>query len=106
MITTRKCLSFAYQAIDTEPDAGVEDTPVISAFVVNMEQEIAVLATRRVSNVGWNFINVIMPEGVHQIVIEGKRGTGNEATGLVVDDIHIEDCEHKGTHHCYTMITP
>lgn len=42
----------------------------------------------------WMPLYVNLPKGVHQVVIEGRRGTGSP--GIAIDDIHIKRCKKQG----------
>ena len=42
---------------------------------------------------GWSRIYEALPDGYHQVLIEGKRPPGNNENGIAIDDIYITSCQ-------------
>ena len=40
-----------------------------------------------------------LPDGVNQLVIEGKRSSDEEKSGILLDDIHLWPCDQNSTYH-------
>ena len=43
----------------------------------------------------WKRLHVRLPEGVHQVVIQGRRGTSG-SSGIAIDDVSIDTCHAYG----------
>ena len=46
----------------------------------------------------WRQLYLHLPSGVNQIVIEGKRSSDEQKSGILLDDIHLWPCKQEGNH--------
>ena len=89
--TTGQCVELFYWM-----DASADEA-ILSIIVISEEKAEQVVArTTGQPTPGWNrLLSPVLPSGVYQIVIEGKRGSVS-FTGLAVDDIIVQRCEKFG----------
>ena len=46
----------------------------------------------------WRHLYLQLPDGVNQLVIEGKRSSDEEKSGILLDDIHLWPCDQNSTY--------
>jgi MAM domain, meprin/A5/mu len=88
--TSGRCTELYFQST-TLPNA--LDTSKVSIILVSEEKDESVLVSSSglESSALWNRMFAVLPDGVHQVVIEGRRSlTG--FSSLSVDDIIIQPC--------------
>ena len=87
--TTNKCVELfywlqVYYTVTSEP-------PILSVIIVDEERDEQVMLTRRKGPDDWSRLFVALPSGLHQLVIDGRRGLFG-MSGISLDDITLQDC--------------
>ena len=92
MNTTDMCLELYYQIKST----AVVNKSVIEVGVINEEKRLTYLASSNGDNrTSWERLFAKLPDGLHQIVIEGMR-SATHYCGMSIDDIVVQPCEKFG----------
>ena len=90
--TTGMCLELFYQS---ESSSNV-DRPVIKVKVIDEEKEdTKVVSKRGLQRTVWDRMSARLPDGVHQVAVEGHRSSSG-LSGMSIDDIVMRPCEYFG----------
>ena len=96
--TTGKCLDFFYYAVGDSPA-----TIHVYARRENLDMEL--LIQKRVKPfprvtipLVWKRLHVRLPDGIHQVVIQGTRSRSG-SSGIAIDDVSIDSCKAYGEDH-------
>jgi len=92
--TSGKCLELFYWIKEKPSDGDVET----QLKVVSISEELTEVVLRTVSDLTVDFprLFVPLPDGIHRIAVEGKRGESTKSSALSVDDLTIMDCSRFG----------
>ena len=90
--TTGMCIELYFQSQSTS----IVSKSVISILVFDEEKEMTVLAsTEGLERTVWDRLISRLPSGVHQVVVEGRRGSCGYSS-MFVDDVVVKPCENFG----------
>jgi len=94
MDTTDMCLELYYQLKSTA--IHTDTKPMIQVLVYNEERDRATLASSsRENRTSWNRLFAKLPDGFHQIVIQGNRSFTSYC-GMSIDDVVVQPCDVFG----------
>lgn len=97
--STGKCLTFYYHAVGMS-----SHRPILRVYVRRESLKETVIKKKKIVKyykdsdnemLIWNRMDVTLPPGLHQVILEGERGSDG-SSGLLVDDFTIEDCTELG----------
>jgi len=97
MNTTNKCLELFYwiRAAD-QYAAGARNLSQLSIIAMSEQLEEATFTHVSGSTVDFMRLFVRLPDGVHRIVIEGRRDAWNVECAISIDDVAVMDCARFG----------
>lgn len=92
--TTGQCLELYFRS---RSPTIMSSTSIISVFLVSEEQDETLLVASNGLEPGtqWNRMFTVLPGGVFQVVIEGRRSSVG-ISSLAIDDIIIQPCSKFG----------
>jgi len=88
--------------------ASVNATATTSVILISEEKDESILAssTGLESAVVWNRLFAILPSGIHQVAIEGRRNLAGFSS-VSIDDISIQPCNRYGEFDLfYVLVVP
>jgi len=92
MDTTDMCLELYYQLKST----AIVSKPVIQVGVIDEEKQLTYLASSNGDNrTSWERLFARLPDGLHRIVIEGRR-SATHYCGMSIDDVVVQPCHKFG----------
>jgi len=95
--TTNKCLELFYwiRSVDDQADSNLTQLSVIAVSEQLLE---TALVSASGSTVDFTRLFVQLPQGVHRLVIEGRRDTLKVECSISIDDIAVMNCTRFGKH--------
>jgi len=92
MDTTGMCVELYYQL----QSSATINIPQISIYTLNEERQETHLAMSTVENrISWDRMFARLPDGINQIVIQGKRSS-TSYSGMSIDDVVVQSCKMFG----------
>ena len=90
--TTGMCVELYFQSTSTSSLS----KPEISIIAVDEEKEGTVMASSEgLESTVWDRLFAKLPDGVHQVVVEGQRSSSGHCS-MSIDDIVVQTCEKFG----------
>ena len=86
--TTGMCMELYHQVLGTSPGT-------LTLTVRDEDLQEVVLHEARALTSDWMRMYVLLPPGVHQVIVEGTRASDG-SSGIAVDDIRIAQCSSFG----------
>lgn len=95
MNTSGQCIELFYWIIQRNAD----DIGNTTVSIVTIDEELH--ETIVIQSVGWNYNDfrrmfARLPDGIHQVAIDGIRDSRRIDSGLSVDDITVMECKNFG----------
>jgi len=92
MNTTDMCLELYYQLKST----AIVSKPIIQIGVIDEEKQLTYLASSNGDNrTSWERLFARLPDGLHRIVIEGRR-SATHYCDMSIDDVVVQPCDQFG----------
>lgn len=92
MDTTGMCVELYYQL----QSFATIDTPQISIYTLDEERlETHLAITTGEDRISWDRMFARLPDGINQIVIQGKRSS-TSYSGMSIDDVFLQSCKIFG----------
>jgi len=96
MNTTDKCLELFYWMRSVDHDQDVHNPTQLSVIAMSEQLLETALVSASGSTVDFIRLFVQLPEGVHRVVIEGRRADLKAECSISIDDVAVMDCARFG----------
>jgi len=93
METTDMCLELYYQLQST----AIIDRWMLGVFVIDEQRKHSIYLASSVgeNRTSWDRMFARLPDGIHRIVIEGRRSYSSYC-GMSIDDVTVQPCDNFG----------
>ena len=92
--STGKCIELFYWFYAGDQPTSSEQM-TLSVIALDKERQETRLKELKKGPQGWSRMFLDLPDGINQVVVEGRRGM-NGKSGMSIDDITIQECNKFG----------